>query len=632
MLYSLYHNRFFITNKIVTNLNRILTLLIILIFSDCIFAQLDENKVVAKVGSEEITEDVFLERYELSPQANAGMIGAEESLKQEVLYSIIAEKLWALEAEREGLSNSELMKTAYKTIEKMYVRDALYRDEILNKVELTNEYLTEAFKRNSKILILNYLFSASEEEINNLYSLLNEGVSFDSLLSVRPESALQKEPYVVQYGQMDKNVEDSLYNLKVGNFTEPIKAPNGWYIFKLISIEDKIIENEKQAEAEQKNVLKIARQTIIDSLYKEYYSKFFANIEAKTNGELLLDLSDKVLKILEKKSEDETDSSGRKIFLTSQDLYKIETELGPEKLKEQFVVLDQQPLTLDEFIQELAFEKFSVDTVYADLIRSKLNLYVKRFIEHELFAREGYKRGYQNLPEVRRDLNMWKSYYLSDALRTKVANEIQVSEEEIQKYINDSNNEDTTTVEVKVIELLTDDLDVIKNVLEELDKGGDFKQLAKKYTIREEAKNNGGELGFFPAYQYGEIGRIAATLDKGQLYGPVRVPEGYSLFQLVDKKEEKNLTGIDFEKDKARIKNIIKSKEFSDEIIQKTVDLANKYGVSIDKNLLESIKVLNTTTIVYRNFGFGGRLLAVPMTIPNFLWVKEWQEQKKLNP
>ncbi|MCW9097290.1 MAG: peptidylprolyl isomerase, partial [Ignavibacteriaceae bacterium] len=608
------------------------TLIFTLILTVNFYAQLNEEKVVAKVGNDEITEDVFLERYELTPQANGAMIGAEESLKSEVLYSIIAEKLWAIEAEREGLSNSELMKTSYRTIEKMYVRDALYREEILDKVELTNNYLTEAFKRNSKILKLNYLFSTSEEEINNLYSLLKEGVSFDSLLSIRPESALQKKPYVVQYGQMDKEVEDSLYNLKIGNFTEPIKAPNGWYIFKLISTEEKVIENEEQADAEQKNVLKIARATIIDSLYKEYYSKSFANVDAKTNGELLLELSDKVLKILERKSKDESDSTGQKIFLDSQDLYKIESELGPKKLNEQFVVLDQQLLTLDDFIQELAFEKFFVDTVYADLIRGKLNLFVKRFIEHELFAREGYKRGYQNLPEVQRDLNMWKSYYLSDALRTKVANEIQVSDEEIRNYIDEQIKGETPTMEVKIIELLTNDLDVIKNVLDELDKGGDFKQLAKKFTIREEAKNNNGELGFFPVNQYGEIGRIAATLEIGQLYGPVQVPEGYSLFQLVDKKEENKLTGIDFEKDQARIKNIIKSKKYSDEIIQKTVDLANKYGVSVDEELLKSIKVLNTTTIVYRNFGFGGRLLAVPMTMPNYLWVKQWQEQQKLNP
>lgn len=613
-------------------MNKILTFIFTLTLANCIFAQLDEHKIVAKVGNDEITEDVFLERYELSPQVNASLSGAEESLKKELLYSIIAEKLWALEAEREGLANSELMKTTYKAIEKMYVRDALYREEILSKVKITDEYLTEAFKRNGKILKLNYLFSTNEEEINRLYSILNDGVSFDSLLSLRAESTLQKEPYLVQYGQMNKVVEDSLYNLKIGNFTSPVKAPNGWYIFKLISTEEKIIENEKQAEAEQKNVLKIAKTTITDSIYKEYYSEFFADIDAKTNGELLIELSDKVIKILEEKSKNEKDTSGQKIFLASQDLHRIESELGPEKLNGQFVVLGDQPLTIDDFLQELAFEKFSVDTVYDDLIRSKLNLYIKRFIEHELFAREGYKRGYQNLPEVQQELNMWKSYYLSDALRTKVENDIQVTDEEVRNYIDEKNKGENPETEVKIIELLTDNLGVIKDVLEKLDNGEDFRELAKKYTIREQSKMNDGELGFFPVNQYGEIGRIAATLEIGQMYGPVQVPEGYSLFQLLDKKEEKNLTGVDLEKDKLKVRNEIKSKKFSDEIIQKTIDLANKYGVSVDEELLKSIQVTNTTTVVYRNFGFGGRLLAVPMTIPNNLWVKPWQEQQKINP
>jgi len=266
------------------------------------------------------------------------------------------------------------------------------------------------------------------------------------------------------------------------------------------------------------------------------------------------------------------------------------------------------------------------------LVRGKLNLFVKRFIEHELFAREGYKRGYQNLPEVQRDLNIWKSYYLSNALRTKLANDITVTDEEVRNYINEKNRGINPEIEVKIIELLTDDLDVIKNVLEKLDEGGDFRELAKKYTLREETKNNNGELGFFPVNQFGEIGRIAATLEIGQLYGPVQVPEGYSLFQLVDKKEETKLTGVDLEKDKSKVRNEIKSQKFSDEVIQETIDLANKYGVSVDEELLKSIQVTNTTTVVYRNFGFGGRLLAVPMTLPNHLWVKPWREQQKINP
>jgi peptidyl-prolyl cis-trans isomerase C len=607
---------------------KIFTIIIVLIVSPVEYSQ-EAEKVIAKVGSYEITEDIFLERYELTPQMHASVPGITPSLKKEVLFSLIAEKLWALEAEQMGLSNSELIQSTYKAIEKMYVRDALYRKGILSKVELTEEYLTEAFRRNSKILKLNYLFSSSENEINQLYSQLIEKASFDSLLNLRLESRLQSEYYQVTYGQMDKEVEDSLYKLKVGQFTAPVKAPNGWYIFKLISTEDKIIENAEQAEAEEKNVLKIARATLTDSVYRKYYAEVFSDMEAKTNGELFTELSDLIIRIFDEKKINPSETDEQNFYLSSDDLYTIEAELGEQKLSSEFVELNGQSLTLDDFIQELAFEKFSVDTIYNELILGKLNRYVKNFIEHEVFTKEGYKQGLQNLPEVQRYLNMWKTYLLSDALRSKLSEDIQVNESEIKEYANE-NLSDVT--QVKIIELLTEDLDIIRDVFERLDDGEDFRMLAVKYTIRQEAKNNSGELGYFPVSEFGEIGRAAASMEIGEMYGPVNVPEGYSVFQLVDKREEQIISTGKSDKSRDKIELELKYKKFSDEIINKTVELADKYGVSIDEEVLNTTQVLNTTTVVYRYFGFGGRLLAVPMTIPNFLWVKPWEEKKELNP
>ena len=66
-------------------------------------------------------------------------------------------------------------------------------------------------------------------------------------------------------------------------------------------------------------------------------------------------------------------------------------------------------------------------------------------------------------------------------------------------------------------------------------------------------------------------------------------------------------------------------------MINKTVELANKYNIQINEEVLNSVEVLNTTTVIYRVFGFGGKLLAVPMTVPNYNWVKPWLEQKELH-
>jgi len=596
------------------------------------FAQNGERKVIAKIGGDEITEEEFLERYELSPQIKAGITGISPSLKFEVLYSIIAERLFALEAEELRLSSSELLKSTYKAIEKMYVRDALYREEILKNVNLSDEYLLEAFRRNSKILKVNYLFSENENEILSLYNKIKEGAAFDSLLLQRPENALQSEPYTVNYGQMEKEVEDSLYNMSPGEISMPVKAPKGWYIFKLISTEEKIIQDTKQAEAEQKNVIKIASATIIDSIYKEYYKTFFSEINAETNSSLFLEFADLVINVLHERYNNDQISANEPIVLLPDDLYKIESDLGEQKLNSVFIKLDNQPVILDDFLQTLAFERFSVDTLDNELIKVKLNSFVKRFIEYELLAREGYRQGLQSRSDVQRYLNMWRSYYLSEALRQNLLKDIKISDEEAYKYFEEKVNNSNPTTQIKIIEILTENLDVIRDALEELEGGADFRELALKYTIREEARNNNGELGYFSISEYGEIGRNAATMKVGEMYGPLKVPEGFSLFQLIDRKEESILSDVSFSNLKNKIRNELKYRKFSDEIINKTVELANKYGVSVNHEIFESIDVLNTTTVVYRYFGFGGRLLAVPMTPPNYLWVKPWQEQKVLSP
>ena len=68
------------------------------------FAQLTflyaQDEYVATAGNIKITKQEFLERYELSPVIGKENIRNETGAKYSLLYSIIAEKLWALEAEK----------------------------------------------------------------------------------------------------------------------------------------------------------------------------------------------------------------------------------------------------------------------------------------------------------------------------------------------------------------------------------------------------------------------------------------------------------------------------------------------------------------------------------------------------
>jgi hypothetical protein len=128
---------------------------------------------------------------------------------------------------------------------------------------------------------------------------------------------------------------------------------------------------------------------------------------------------------------------------------------------------------------------------------------------------------------------------------------------------------------------------------------------------------------------YGEIGKIASTMEIGEVYGPLKVPEGYSIFKLIDKKKESAQEPKPFEDVKTEVKANLMATRLEDKVNSYTVKLANDYGVKVDENVLSSIKVTNLAMVTYRYMGFGGRILGVPLTSPYKEWVNPWLKSKK---
>jgi peptidyl-prolyl cis-trans isomerase SurA len=75
-----------------------------------------------------------------------------------------------------------------------------------------------------------------------------------------------------------------------------------------------------------------------------------------------------------------------------------------------------------------------------------------------------------------------------------------------------------------------------QRVFELLQKGGDFKELAKKYSESTE-RSSGGNLGYFKAGQlFPEIDQAISKLQVGQYSSPVQSPSGFHIMRLDEKK------------------------------------------------------------------------------------------------
>ena len=79
-----------------------------------------------------------------------------------------------------------------------------------------------------------------------------------------------------------------------------------------------------------------------------------------------------------------------------------------------------------------------------------------------------------NLPSVKNDLRLWKNYYLSEVLMSSYADSIKVTEDEVEEYLRQENNLPGGVLQVNIVEVLTDKIDDIEKILNELNQGKDF--------------------------------------------------------------------------------------------------------------------------------------------------------------
>lgn len=611
----------------------------ILLFISILIANINSQtftrNYVAKVGNIDISDSEFLQRYEFTPTFNRQLRKTTESQKIEFLFTLIAEKLWALEAIDRKLDTTEVIKFTEKAFEKMFVRDKLFKDEVQNKIVVTEQDLLSGLAKKNTKLYVNFLFSEDFDEINSLYNLMNSGIPFDSILAESPEKDEQTKPIEIVFGQMEETVEDLLYGLKVGEYTKPILTPDGWYIFKLANRSEQMLISQNEKEDELKNIKKTieARRLIVRQ--SEFYADFFKDKKVDVDPEIFENIAQALSAAFALKKNLLKIDDNEFINFEPEDLLKIEKDFGSEKLSRPFLKFEENPISTKEYLRTLIFDGYNSKEYKINIIRASLDDRVRKDIERELLYREGVKRGFNNLPEIKNEIEIWRSNYLFQLLKDKFRDSVIVTEKEVYEYYQRLNKPQSYPMLVNIIEILTDSLEIVEKIFSEISRGIDFKLMAQKYNKREWTKKSNGEYGLFAISQFGEIGKIASTMNVGDVYGPLKLSEGYSIFKLIDKQEEKIIPPKPFERFKEQYTKDLTFQKLYKKMTDFTYQLSVKYGITLNLDRLEEIKVTSLPSFAIRYLGFGGKVTAVPILAPNVDWAEQWiknQQQPQVIP
>ncbi len=500
---------------------KIRTFLVLFLVLNIVSIAQDQN--LAKIGNLELSAKEFKQRFEFTPKIKSDF----DSTKVNFLYTLIAEKLWALEAQSLSMDTIPYVYNSIKNIEQKLIKDKLYKIEVESKVIITEKNISEnLFKLNEK-RTMNFVFSKDQNEIKDLYNRLLLGDSIDSVLNDRVEQNQQVEGVPVVFGQMDEHLENIIYSLELNKFTEPIPVKVGWVIYYLKSVETREYDNGNNGKTKRKEVEDVLFARKAKTFYSEFFNKYVLGATVHSDKRLVYQLEDKIFNVLRENGENLFNNNSKKYQLDEYQIKTIRNDFTKIELSSEFIKFKISPVSLEKFLISLQLNGFTCNRINKGDIYKALNSTIKSYIFEELLFREGYSRGLQNSEEIKSELKLWRDSFLASYYRHSFLDAIETTDSDAKEFYDKIVSESDNTV----TETYTEVKDKIKS-------------------------------------------------------------------------------GLYFE-------------ELENVYIDKTVSLVEKYGVSVDVELLNSIQVTDIEMMVYRTLGFGGEITAVPYLQSFFKW-KNW--------
>jgi peptidyl-prolyl cis-trans isomerase C len=159
----------------------------------------------------------------------------------------------------------------------------------------------------------------------------------------------------------------------------------------------------------------------------------------------------------------------------------------------------------------------------------------EELVNREILAQAAQKRGLDKNPDVQAQLEMARQAVLVRALFDSELKAHPISDAELQKQYDQFKGQMGSN-EYKVSHILVDKEEEAKQIIADLNKGGDFAKIAKEKSKDPGSKDNGGDLDWGPSARYVKpFADAVQSQPKGKISAaPVKTDFGYHVIRVDD--------------------------------------------------------------------------------------------------
>ncbi len=203
----------------------------------------------------------------------------------------------------------------------------------------------------------------------------------------------------------------------------------------------------------------------------------------------------------------------------------------------------------------LAEEELGPSLAQMDPATKKDNV-LSFLIDMRIVAKAAEDKKVENNEDFKKRLAFTRNRLLMDNLLA-VEGKAATTDDAMKKVYEEASKQITGEQEVHARHILVESEDEAKAIAEELKKGSDFAELAKKKS-KDPGASDGGDLGFFTKDQMvPEFSTVAFALEPGKISDPVKSQFGWHIIKV---EEKRNRKAPDFEQVKGQIETYVTRK------------------------------------------------------------------------
>jgi hypothetical protein len=224
---------------------------------------------------------------------------------------------------------------------------------------------------------------------------------------------------------------------------------------------------------------------------------------------------------------------------------------------------------------------------------------------------------------VIRDISIWSNYWKSRDAENALQDTGAISDWEPYVSVWRKNKELVEgALSVKVQEILCGDSLRADSLLRLIRYGENMDSIARTCTQRAEWRMNSGKSGWLHFADHREILTETMVMSLGELK-KVQYDGRYTLLRLVERK----VTGHQYLMDSLIEREItsIRQEHKRFRINQYLAHEAIRQKVKIYSDRIMKVDIKNINMVTVRMLGFGGKMNAAPLLVPQWQWVREWK-------